>query len=321
MTAHLWVIGVSLSLTATLFGTLGKVLLKLSHTSAQAISVKLAATICVFLLNPVFDAMSYAYAAQSILAPMAGFSVVWNIVLSPYLLNEKVSTHDLRGSAVILVGCMLVGISGSHDTPTHHSDELFALFRSRIFIEYGVFAACTAALLVWMICNLEKRSGWRRFAFGALSGLIGGNLFFLKASVELLAEGGAIWSNPETYIIFVAALSSAGGGIYVLDLGLREYDALYLVAIYQALLILIGSVSGVIFFHEISGMNSWWQLIVYPLSIATTVGGIIVLSEKHTEHCDPVKNSSINGIKQGEISPLIISQNGVNKHGSTEDVV
>lgn len=78
---------------------------------------------------------------------MAGFSVVWNIVLSPYLLNEKLSTHDLRGSAVILLGCMLVGISGSHDTPTHHSAELFALFQSRIFIEYAVFALFTAVVV------------------------------------------------------------------------------------------------------------------------------------------------------------------------------
>ncbi|KAI9914071.1 hypothetical protein PsorP6_006288 [Peronosclerospora sorghi] len=62
--SHLWVIGVTLSLTATLFGTLGKVLLKLSHTSSQTLSVKAAATVCVVMLNPVFDTMSYAYAAQ-----------------------------------------------------------------------------------------------------------------------------------------------------------------------------------------------------------------------------------------------------------------
>ncbi|KAI9921244.1 hypothetical protein PsorP6_002122 [Peronosclerospora sorghi] len=144
MNSHLWVIGVTLSLTATLFGTLGKVLLKLSHTSSQTLSVKAAATVCVVLLNPVFDAMSYAYAAQSILAPMAGFSVVWNIVLSPYLLNEKLSTYDLRGTAVILVGCVLVGVSGSHDTPTHRSAELFRLFESRIFVEYAVFVVFLA---------------------------------------------------------------------------------------------------------------------------------------------------------------------------------
>lgn len=61
---ELWVIGVALSLTATLFGTLGKVFLKLAHSSTQGYSVQLAATLCVFVLNPVFDALSYAYAAQ-----------------------------------------------------------------------------------------------------------------------------------------------------------------------------------------------------------------------------------------------------------------
>ena len=64
MGSQLWVFGVALSLAATLFGTLGKVLLKLSHTSSQALSVKAAATVCVFLLNPVLDAISYVYAAQ-----------------------------------------------------------------------------------------------------------------------------------------------------------------------------------------------------------------------------------------------------------------
>ncbi|RLN14878.1 hypothetical protein BBJ28_00011260 [Nothophytophthora sp. Chile5] len=349
MASQLWIIGVALSLTATLFGTLGKVLLKLSHTSAQAFSVKAAATVCVFLLNPVFDAMSYAYAAQvrgnarrfascsaiphnlslvcastwhlttsfllcqlrqSILAPMAGFSVVWNIVLSPYLLNEKLSSHDLRGTAVILVGCMLVGISGSHDTPTHHSAELFALFKSRIFIQYSIMAVLAAAVV--------SRSRASRLPPPHID-VLRCITCVSQASVELLAEGGSVWQCAETYLIIASALSSAGGGIYVLDLGLREYDALYLVAIYQAFLILIGSVSGVIFFHEIAGMNSWWQLIVYPFSIVTTVGGIIVLSDKHTEHADSAMNGAINGAKQGEILPLIVSQNGA-KHAPVDVV-
>ena len=78
---------------------------------------------------------------------MAGFSVVWNILLSPYLLYEELSTQDVRGTAVILLGCLLVGVSGSHDTPTHRSAELFALFRSRLFVEYALFAGSTAVMV------------------------------------------------------------------------------------------------------------------------------------------------------------------------------
>ncbi|GAB9468291.1 hypothetical protein Gpo141_00005611 [Globisporangium polare] len=320
---ELWVIGVALSLTATLFGTLGKVFLKLAHSSTQGYSVQLAATLCVFVLNPVFDALSYAYAAQSILAPMAGFSVVWNIILSPYVLNEKLSVHDLKGTAVILVGCMMVGLSGSHVTPKHESAEIFALFTGGIFIRYAIAAIAGAIGLVYIICNTPRESGWRRFAYGALSGLIGGNLFFLKASVELLTEGGAVWSYAETYLIIIAALSSAGGGIYVLDLGLREYDALYLVAIYQAFLILIGSISGVIFFHENAGMNSWWQSCLYPLSIVTTVAGVIVLSDKQTDaqsSGESEKTADVNSTDD-EDSPLMISSGKGVSHGSINNAV
>lgn len=280
-TSNVWILGVSLSLAATLFGTLGKVFLKLAHTSSKAYSVKLAATVCVFIMNPIFDAMSYAYAAQSILAPMAGCSVVWNIVLAPYVLGEKLSIHDLKGSAVIVFGCALVGLSGSHVTPEHSSSEIYALFISRTFIYYAILAISAGSFLTWMICTFDRRSASRRFAYGALSGLVGGNLYFLKASVELLGEGGAVWGRFETYLIFIAALSTAGGGIYVLDQGLKDYEAIYLVAIYEAFLIIIGSISGMIFFHETSGMDAWWQYCLYPLSIITTVAGVIILSEKH----------------------------------------
>lgn len=141
-----------------------------------------------------------------------------------------------------------------------------------------------------------------------------------QASVELLGEGGAVWVQPETYLIFAAALSSAGGGIYILDAGLREYDALYLVAIYQACLIVIGSISGVIFFHENTGMNTWWQSILYPVSIVTTVGGIIVLSDKHTEHADSKRmNGKVNGVGKHEDSPLI-DMHKASRNGATDVV-
>lgn len=99
--------------------------------------------------------------------------------------------------------------------------------------------------------------------------------------MELLNNGGAIWGEVETYLIFLSALVTAGGGIYVLNMGLKDYEAIYLVAIYEAFLILIGSISGMIFFHETSGMDTWWQSCLYPLSIVTTITGVIILSEKH----------------------------------------
>jgi len=86
---------------------------------------------------------------------MAGFSVVWNIVLAPYILKEQVSIHDIRGSAVILMGCVMVGVSGSHDTPKHSSADIFALFTSNIFIAYAACAVVTAGVVRG--CSMARR--------------------------------------------------------------------------------------------------------------------------------------------------------------------
>lgn len=139
-----------------------------------------------------------------------------------------------------------------------------------------------------------------------MSGLVGGNLFFLKAAVELVHIGGPVWQYVETYCIIGCALGTAGGGIYLLNAGLRDYDALYLVAVYQSFLIVIGiasispstamyqllflgSISGVVFFKETAGMNALWQQCLYPISILITINGIIMLSihrSSREEHGD-----------------------------------
>ena len=276
-----WLIGLGLSLVASLFGTLGKVLMKLSHVKNESKSIFAIATLCVVVLNPVFDAMSYAYAAQSVLAPMAGLSVAWNTILSPYFLQEKLTKTDIKGAYWIVSGCVLVGISGSHQVPTHSRVQLFALFKETGFLMYAALVLASSAILFFMIKTLPKSSKYRKVAYGVLSGLIGGNLFFLKAAVELLHDDNDdIWSYVETYLIVFGALGTAGGGLMVLNQGLRDYEALYLVAMYQSFLIIIGSISGAVFFHEMSGMKAWWQDMLYPLSILMTINGIMILSRE-----------------------------------------
>ncbi|OQS06586.1 hypothetical protein THRCLA_01377 [Thraustotheca clavata] len=296
-----WAIGIALSLAASLFGTVGKVLMKLAHVHQGSFLLLALATFCVLILNPVFDAWSFAFAAQSVLAPMAGFSVVWNIVLAPYILKEKLSPQVLHGSLIILVGCAIVGLTGSHISPTHTPNELFSLFTTMRFIVYAIISIVLMLGLIWIISTYSTHSSWRRFAFGALSGLIGGNLFFTKTAVELMGKGSQVWECTETYFIIIFALGCPALGIYVLNLGLKEYDALHIVAIYESFLILCGSISGVIFFHEDQGMTAWWQQLLYPISIITTIAGVIVLSKTSGP------NSPI-----GEKAPLMQSKKPVN---------
>lgn len=252
-----WLIGVCFSLMASFFGTLGKVLLKLGHNRVddgtmdlepsnnnsrrqQHISLILVgAMTCVIVINPVFDAISYIFAAQTVLAPMAGFSVVWNIILAPAILHEHLAPDDIRGMIWIIAGCFVVSCSGSHHTPDQTIAQVFLLFQQPVFLAYVLSNVTMCLVLGYVLATFPVYSNWRRFAFGALAGCVGGNLFLLKSAVELIRAQA--WEHIETFCICIGALGSAAGGIYVLNLGLKEYDALYLVAVYETFLIVLGT--------------------------------------------------------------------------------
>lgn len=133
-----WILGILLSICASLFGLIGKILLKLSHRRECNKTFALA-LLCIVVLNPSFSATAYRFAAQSLLAPMAGLSVVWNTILSPYLLHEVITWRDVSGAFFIFTGCLMVGISGSHTTREISIHDLKDHFLSYQFLMYSFF--------------------------------------------------------------------------------------------------------------------------------------------------------------------------------------
>ena len=92
---------------------------------------------------------------------MAGLSVVWNIVLAPSILKEQVTAVDVQAMQWIGLGCMLVGISGSHRVPHHSADELFGLFQETLFVVYIIIFAiaclvvCRRAFFYGIVCFMD----------------------------------------------------------------------------------------------------------------------------------------------------------------------
>ena len=67
MQSFVWLFGVVLSLTASLFGIVGKILMKLSHNRDESCFIFCMGILSIVLLNPALDALSYAFAAQVLL--------------------------------------------------------------------------------------------------------------------------------------------------------------------------------------------------------------------------------------------------------------
>lgn len=57
---------------------------------------------------------AYAFAPQSILAPISGLDIVWNTLLAPCTLGEKLTGKRLIACLLITAGTVLIAVFGSH---------------------------------------------------------------------------------------------------------------------------------------------------------------------------------------------------------------
>ena len=53
------------------------------------------------------DLVAFGFAAQSLLAPLGGSTIVFNALMAPCFVGEVVSVTDIFATGVILVGCTL----------------------------------------------------------------------------------------------------------------------------------------------------------------------------------------------------------------------
>ena len=221
----LWYVGVLLMVLSTFFGALGNVCIKQSfnvEASADADSSLtpaarrrarlvswafwiLGAPVFTIVLGAVMNVAAFAFAAQSLLSPFAATTIVWNSLLAPCCLRERLTRRDLAGTVVVVAGCALAGASAPHSAATYTLDELLRLYAAPAFIAYAV----AVAVALGGACVGRRATAppaLRRLCASALPGLIVGNTNVLAKSLsELLAQCFA--HTPPDFSAYLHAAS------------------------------------------------------------------------------------------------------------------
>lgn len=66
------------------------------------------------VLNPICCVLAMNYASPSILAPFSGLTLVWVILGSPLVNNEKPSSRQILACCLIISGEVIVAVFGDH---------------------------------------------------------------------------------------------------------------------------------------------------------------------------------------------------------------
>ena len=114
---NLWMWGVLMKVISTTVTTFGTILQKCAHIENEKSEVKARecfgilanwywfASFTLMVLVPLpLDLFAYSVAPQSLIAPLAGLTIIQNQVFGPFLLKETLTRTEIIATMVILLG-------------------------------------------------------------------------------------------------------------------------------------------------------------------------------------------------------------------------
>eukprot|EP00747_Dinoflagellata_sp_TGD_P191273 gnl/TRDRNA2_/TRDRNA2_54425_c0_seq1.p1 gnl/TRDRNA2_/TRDRNA2_54425_c0~~gnl/TRDRNA2_/TRDRNA2_54425_c0_seq1.p1 ORF type:complete len:467 (-),score=81.27 gnl/TRDRNA2_/TRDRNA2_54425_c0_seq1:9-1409(-) len=283
----MWPLGVFLEFLSTLSGTLGKQLISLSELK-KARNPRFAWTLFYvgLLVNtiagPLLDLAAYTFAAQSLLAPFGGLDIVWNALLAPYVLKEKLTWPRIIACCLIFGGTVSAGAFGSHDDGKYTVEFLEETLEDvRILIYLAIFA-CWFLLNFLVLMRRPVGSVVRGVSLGATAGTIAGNMFCAKITVESVEmsirhESGDIWTTWIPYAAIIGTLFFALSNVAFMTRGLLEFEALFMVTVYEGSMVVSNCVSAAVVLGETRDLELW-RAACYWTSIAVVVAGLSTIS-------------------------------------------
>ncbi|KAJ0405361.1 hypothetical protein ATCC90586_004498 [Pythium insidiosum] len=137
-----WVIGFSIAVVFSFLASVGinlqKRALKQNETYAHENNVeprpayRLPLWVLGFVLilaGSILDFVAFGLAPQSLLAPLAALTLVWNMMLAPCFNKEKLSKKDIVATLIIFAGATIAVVFASHSSPSYNLSMLMHLYK------------------------------------------------------------------------------------------------------------------------------------------------------------------------------------------------
>jgi len=280
-------IGVILEVGAGFAGTAGKQLVSYSARTESAIKSKVCFVggLCITtFIGPVLDAAAFAFAAQSVVAPLNGLDVTWNTLFAPCTLGETLQRGHKIGTAMVATGAVLTAIVGpSGGKIVTLEDVTSKLYRWTVALYLlAFFAFCYICYRVIRSRPVGVGDKARGLALGAVAGSLAGNMYFCTCTVSLVRrslESGdwSAWQHCLPYVLTLGTISVALGNIPIISMALREYEAVFMVTLFEGCHIAVACISGAVVLQELEHIETRFRTVAYCLTVLEIFVGLYVL--------------------------------------------
>ena len=84
----------------------------------------------IYIVGNLINACALGLAPQSIITPLASINLVSNTAMAPFFLGERLTKEDIIATVIILTGCSIAVVFGSHEEPCTPLSLSLSLSRS-----------------------------------------------------------------------------------------------------------------------------------------------------------------------------------------------
>lgn len=236
--------------------------------------------------------MNLGLMGQSVTAPFAALTLLYNACLARFILKEVITRWDIYSSALVVLG---VGIAVYAVSLADIQVQSFVLaeiqaafFRSALPITYtAVMIALICILTTYIEKHRLQTSAQGLLCFSFSAGLLAGfTSLCVKCSIELVK--GAIqrdsgdMRNPVSYIFFAGIVLSLSAQLRFMNKGFEHFGTLKFVPPYHAFIILSNMVNGLIYFEEGESYSHLSAGLFFTGCIITIAGVMILLAKSKT---------------------------------------
>ena len=254
------------------------------------------------------DFIALANAGQSLIIPVGtGMTIVWNQLISPVVLKEKLSRQDKIATFFIVVGIVMSTAFGTHASPVYPSSTLISLFGETAFAILLVFLFITT-VVASIVIHVEKvrlsikeelQENVKLLSLGYIPSVYGSlQIMVFKVVGELSKntfEGipmekreivnGTMITNSyirkvneflswEIYFFTICVAFLAVFQITYMNKGLSMYNAVKYLPVYNTMLLMTCVVVGSIFFKEYKTFHP----VCFPIGCLLQAFGIRLLA-------------------------------------------
>lgn len=104
-----------LALTATLFGSLGSIFIKLGSSLVKDVKTlifnkRLFLGALLFVFSVIFTTFALKYEDLSIVYPLTSLSYIWVILFSSLFLKESINKYKVMGILLVIFGVVLISM-------------------------------------------------------------------------------------------------------------------------------------------------------------------------------------------------------------------